>query len=391
MTKSEQITCDASNLMEASQKVLSKSKDKSETKQFALHRLDEIYRAQNELHNRKWKITDKKSFLLHERGHTRKVKGNTPYDRMIIHSYIDNVLMPLLKSYLIYDNYSSQKKKGTDLARERFREFIHKAYREYGNNHFWILFGDFSKFYDNIRHDYLKNAIMKYIPDEEKDFNEYMIDTILDSFVVDVSWMTDAQFKNCLNEKYVALDHLYDRRNGERFMQKSLNIGNQASQLFSIFYPTQLDNYFKIVKSAKYYGRYMDDFICISNDLSFLHKCLEDTENISHDMGMYLNTKKTQIMRVDHSFKFLNRVYRLTESGHLIEKLSSETVTRERRKLKKFKNLLDENAMVYKKIENQFLSWKGNNRKFLSKKQLSSIDELYNKLFINDWGDEIAN
>ena len=60
MTKSEQITCDASNLMEASQKVLSKSKDKSETKQFALHRLDEICRAQNELHNRKWKITDKK-------------------------------------------------------------------------------------------------------------------------------------------------------------------------------------------------------------------------------------------------------------------------------------------------------------------------------------------
>lgn len=47
--------------------------------------------------------------------------------------------------------------------------------------------------------------------------------------------------------------------------------------------------------------------------------------------------------------------------------------------------------MSYTKIENQFLSWKGNNKKFLSKKQLSSIDELYNKLFINDWGDEIAN
>lgn len=391
MTKSEIIACDANNLYDAAQKVIKISPNKSETKQFALHSLDEINRAQYELHNHKWTISQKKPFILNERGHTRKIQGNTPYDRMIIHSYIDNVLTPLLQPYLIYDNYASQKDKGTSLARERFRKFLHQAYREYGNNEFYILLIDFSKFYDNIRHDLLKKQILKYTPDDDKEFNEYMIDTILDSFKVDVSWMNDNEYANCLNEKYIALDHIYDIPKGEKYMNKSLNIGNQASQLFSIFYPVPIDNYFKIVQRCHYYGRYMDDIDCMSNSKIFLHECLDGVTKIASQMGIFINQKKTQIIKVNHNFKYLNRVYRLTDSGHLVERLSKETVHRESRKLKKLHELFLEGVKTYKECHNQFRSWMDNNYKYMSKNQVISMNRLYNKLFIDDWRRGIEN
>ena len=391
MTNAEIITCDANNLIEAAQKIRKNSPNKSETKQFALHELDEVNKAQEELHNRKWTITQKKPFILHERGHIRKVQGNIPYDRMIIHSYIDNVLTPLLQPYIIYDNYASQKNKGTDLARNRFRKFIHQAYREYGNNEFYILLMDFSKFYDNIRHDFLKQLIMKYIPNDDKEFNEYMIDVILDSFKVDVSWMTDYEYSNCLSEKYVSLDHLYEKQLGEKYMRKSLNIGNQASQLFSIFYPTPIDNYFKIVKGCHYYGRYMDDIECISNDKNFLKKCLSEATCIANKLGLFINQKKTQIVKVKHNFKFLNRIYRLTDTGHLEEHLCRDSISREARKLKKLQNLFLEGAKTYKECHYQYRSWIINYAKYMTTKQLNYLNSLYDKLFVNDWRDGVAN
>lgn len=383
MDLSENITCNPNNLLKAFNKAVSASPQKAETKAFALKELDEIFRAQTELHNRTWKIAPMNSFIISERGHIRKIKGNTPYDRMIIHSYIDNSLQPLLEKYLIYDNYSSRIDKGTRLARKRFAQFMHQAFRQYGNNQFYVQLVDFSKFYDNIQHQKLYDQIMAKIPHES--FHSYMLSTILDSFKVDVSHMTDAQYQNCLNEKYIALDHIWDKQLGEKYMRKSLNIGNQASQSFSIFYPTPIDNYCKIVKGIKFYGRYMDDIFIISDNKQFLHETVAEITKIASELGLFINEKKTQIYKADRNFKFLNRIYRMSDTGHLFEYLSQETITRQRRKMKKFKLLLESGKKDYSSIQNQYRAWIQNNYKFMSKKQLESFSQLYNDLFLNGW------
>ena len=87
----------------------------------------------------------------------------------------------------------------------------------------------------------------------------------------------------------------------------------------------------------------------------------------------------------DDDFKYLNRIYRVTDSGHLIERLSRETIVRQRRKLKKYKRLLDEGVVPYNKIQNQYQSWIGSFRKQMSKAQIESMNNLYNKLFIEEW------
>lgn len=346
---SEAITTDTNNLYKAALKVRKSSPSKESTQKFMQNLLLEIERAQNELHNRTWKITPMHPFIINERGHIRKIQGNIQYDRMILHSYIDNCLEPLLSKYLIYDNYASQDNKGTSLARKRFREYLSSAYREYGNNKFYVMLIDFKKFYDNVQHEKLYNAIMEKIPYEP--FHEYMLKTILDSFKVDVSYMSDSEYENCMDNVYEALNHM-NKGEGKRFMAKSLNIGNQASQLFSIFYPTRIDNYCKIVLGIKRYGRYMDDISIILNDKKRLWGILDDIQPIAKDMGLFINEKKTQIFRVDKEFKYLNRIYKVTESGHIIERLAPKTIYREQMKISK---LRDMNVSS----DEQFSSWIG--------------------------------
>lgn len=364
---SEIITTDAMNLYNGSLKVNASNPKKQSTQKFMMEQLISIENAQNELHERTWKIEDMKPFLISERGHIRKIKGNTPYDRMILHSYLDNSLEPELRPFLIYDNYASQTGKGTSLARNRFKQYLSSAYREYGNNKFYIMLIDFKKFYDNIQHQKLYDEIMSRISYDP--FHEYMIWTILDSFKVDVSWMSDAEYATCMDDIYVALDHLYEEPLGKRFMPKALNIGNQASQLFSIFFPTRIDNYCKIVRQAKRYGRYMDDIYIIHNDKSYLWSLLDGIRPICDYLGIYIHEKKTQIYRVDNDFKYLNRIYKVTKTGHIIERLAPSTIYREKYKIKKYRELGIP-------IDNQFKSWMGSFEHCMTQWEIDKIYEM---------------
>ena len=365
---SEEITTDDNNLYHSGKKVRRSSPKKQATIKFTQELLPEIGRAQDELHDRIWKIENMRPFLISERGHIRKIQGNTPYDRMILHRYLDYYLEPMLRKYLIYDNYASQTGKGTELARQRFRQYLSSAYRQYGTNRFYILLIDFKKFYDNVQHQKLYDAIMEKIP--YTDFDEYMLWTILDSFKVDVSWMSDYEYNHCMDTVYVALDHLSDKPLGQKFMAKSLNIGNQASQLFSILYPTRIDNYCKIVRSVKKYGRYMDDISMIHKSKDFLWSVLDGVRPICDDMGLFINEKKTQMYRADNDFKYLNRIYKVTNSGHIIERLAPDTIYREERRIKQYIEL-------GKPIDEQFSSWIGS---FSHRMTQWEIDKVYGLL-----------
>ena len=364
---SEEIVTNADVLHLSANKVRKSSPKKPLTIQFMSKELTEIGRAQDELTSRSWHIENMRPFLISERGHIRKIQGNVPYDRMIIHSYVDYYLEPMLQPYLIYDNYASQEGKGTSLARKRFKQHLSNAYREYGTNKFYILLIDFRKFYDNVDHQRLYDEIMSHIPYTQ--FDEFMLWTILDSFKVDVSWMNDEEYSRCYDEIYVALDHLHEKEKGKRFMSKSLNIGNQASQLFSIFFPTRIDNYCKIVRQCRYYGRYMDDISIIHKDKAFLWSVLEGVRPICDDLKIFIHDRKTQMHRADCDFKYLNRIYRVTKTGHIIERLAPDTIYREEYRLNKLKQF-------GKPVDEQFRSWMGSFGHHMTQWEIDKVYEI---------------
>lgn len=145
-----------------------------------------------------------------------------------------------------------------------------------------------------------------------------------------------------------------------------------------------MDNYCKIVKGMKYYGRYMDDTYIISNSKEELKQLLEDIIKICDKLGIFINRKKTQIFRLDKGFTFLKIRYRLTETGHLVRIPVKSGFVRERRKLKSFKKMLDDGKMTYREIEEQYKSWKGNIKRYDCHKALMNMDKLFAELFKNN-------
>lgn len=280
-------------------------------------------------------------FDINERGKHRHIKSLHISDRVLQRALCDYVLIPTFYRYLIYDNGASVRGKGIEFTRQRLVTHLQKYYRKHGNKGYVLLL-DYSKFFDSIPHDKLMEMIREKISDERlikllKD----MIDT-------------------------------FDEGNG-----RSLGIGSQVSQIFGIYYPTRIDNYVKVVKGCKYYGRYMDDLYVIHQDKAFLQNLLKDMIRMSDEMGLTVNIKKTQICRIDKGFRFLKLYHFVTDSGKVVRKPCKKNIVRERRKLRKmYKNgvLLDDVLESYK-------SWRGNMLKYNSYRTIRSMDQLFNEIY----------
>lgn len=125
----------------------------------------------------------------------------------------------------------------------------------------------------------------------------------------------------------------------------------------------------------------MDDSYILSKNKDFLHEMLGKITQIASDLGIFINHKKTRIMKINHFFTWLKLRYKLTESGHLVIKINPKTITRERRKLKKYRKMVDQGKIPLIDVQNSFNSWLGTYNKLLSYRSKSNVIALYNNLF----------
>lgn len=309
---------------------------------------------------------------MNERGKVRHITGEQIQDRVSKHALCDEVLSPGVKKYLIYDNGASQEGKGIDFARRRLLVHLRRYYQRHGSNDGYILLMDFSKYYDNIRHDDLMAQFRKYIHDPVAlDF----LERVIERSRVDVSYMSDEEYAGCMNTLFNSLEYeQVDRKllTGEKFMSKHLNIGDQVAQVAGIIYPIPIDNYVKIVRGVKEYGRYMDDSYAIHESKEFLEDLLENVIHIAASIGITVNTHKTRICKLSSLWRYLQIQYSLTDTGRVIQKINPKRVTCMRRKMKKVVHKKSE-----KEFDNWFKSWMENHYRIMSKQQRDNINELY--------------
>jgi len=147
----------------------------------------------------------------------------------IMHHAIMNVLEPVFVSCFTKDTYSCIKGKGVHAAAKAVKQ----ALQNEGETTFCLKF-DIKKFYPNIDHTILKNLLRRKIKDAE-----------------------------LLN----LLDEIIDSAPG-------LPIGNYLSQYFANFYLTGFDHWVKEDQQVKYYFRYADDVVILSNNKNYLHNLL---------------------------------------------------------------------------------------------------------------------
>ena len=321
-------------------------------------------------------------FTLSERGKTRYITPPTPINKVVAKAYHDYILFPKTIPHLIYDNGASIKGRGISHARHRFNIHIQEAYKEYGKDTV-ILISDFSKYYDNIRHEILSNMYSDILSPEQLEF----LKVNLKSFEIDVSYMSEDEYSKALDEVFNALEYHANidksKLTKEKFLAKSMAIGCQISQIAGVFYATPLDNYIKSVLGMKYYGRYNDDFYIIYNSREFLkdifyNNILPLCQNM---LGIYINPKKTHIDSVFHWNTYLKINYIMRFDGKLVMKPSSETIRREYRRIHKNYKGYMEGIFTLEECINWYKSWRGTFNKFDCGYDIMKLDDEFRKTF----------
>ena len=131
----------------------------------------------------------------------------------------------------------------------------------------------------------------------------------------------------------------------------------------------------------KEYERYMDDGSLLHKSKKYLKYCLKRIERMCKALGIKLNKKKTKISKIEKGFVFLKRKFSLTETGAVIKRLCRQSITRMRRKLKKFKRKYEAGIMTLSDIKASFNSWLSYAYKTKSFKTRQSMKNLFYKLF----------
>lgn len=348
---------------------------KPQVQQFEMNYLMELSKMQRELEDMTYKFLPTTEFILKERGKTRVINGEQIQDRIVKHSLCDEVLNPAVNKYLIYDNGASLEGKGIAFTRKRLLTHLRRYYSQHKSNEGYILLIDFSKYYDNIRHDVLMELFEKYVDDEHA---LWLLRKAIDRSKVDVSYMDEEEYEDCLNGLFNSLVYQHIDKSlltGEKFMAKHLNIGDQVAQTAGISYPIPIDNYVKIVRGVKFYGRYMDYSYAIHESKEFLQELLTNIIKIAAEIGITVNTHKTRICKLSDYWRFLQVQYSLTETGRVIQKINPKRLTAMRRRLKKVAPKLTE-----KEFTDFYNSWFKNHYKLMSKIQRKHFDELFIKL-----------
>ena len=167
----------------------------------------------------------------------------------VLHHLIYKELYWYFDSRFIYDSYSCRKHKGTHRALDRFRDFAQKVSKN-NTRTCYVLKCDIKKFFASIHHDTLYKILERHIADTEM---RWLIKQVVSSF--------------CTTGEGIGLP-----------------LGNLTSQLLVNIYMHEFDMFVKQELRVKYYVRYADDFVFLSDDEKYL-------EDLLPKIGDFLETK----------------------------------------------------------------------------------------------------
>lgn len=281
-------------------------------------------------------------FDLFERGKHRQIRSVTIRERVVQRCLCDYSLTPMLSRQLIYDNGASSKGKGYTFSINRLIKQLHHFYNKHGANGYILLF-DFSKFFDSLSHTLLKGIINKTYTDEK-------LKKLIFHFI-------------------------------EMFGERGIGLGSQISQNLALVSVNKLDHYVKEKLKINGYGRYMDDGYLIHHDKEYLKYCLEEIKRLCAELGVNLNERKTRIVRLDKGFTYLKIRFFLTHTGKIVKKIYPASVTRMRRKIKKFKHFVEIGKMTIEDVYQSYQSWRSHTLILHAHKTRESMQALYIKIY----------
>ena len=178
----------------------------------------------------------------------RKVAAPAFRDRVLQHSLVSQI-EPLFDSTFIYDSYACRKQRGTHFGMKRVKKFLQAARSLYGKDTpVYCLRMDIEKFFASVSWDVLLSII-------DKKLSCNKTNTLIEKIV------TTYKCLDLNGHTFETPEDIIDFRE-----RRGLPIGNLTSQLFANIYLNELDHFVKDTLQARWYARYMDDFLIIHPD-----------------------------------------------------------------------------------------------------------------------------
>ncbi len=239
--------------------------------EFELHLMSNILSLHRDLVSKTYQHSLYEAFNVSD-PKPRSIHKASVRDRLLHHALYSN-LYPFFDRTFITDSFSCRKWKGTHKAMDRFRAFSYKVSKNHTKTA-WVLKGDIRKFFASIDHGILMGIIGRYIPDQ--DIKE-LLWKIISSFSV---------------------------KEGV-----GLPLGNLTSQILVNIYMNEFDQFIKHKLKAKYYIRYADDFVILSDDKAHLENIIPQIQDfLWNKLRLELHPNKLYIKTVASGVDFLGWV-----------------------------------------------------------------------------------
>jgi retron-type reverse transcriptase len=281
---------------------------------------------QQELISKTYSPLPLKTFILRD-PKTRKISVSDFRDR-IVHHAVCNILEPLFERYFIYDSYANRKGKGGLAALQRFDEFKRRISRN------GRLVGNASD--DNVVQGYVLKADVKHY-----------FDTVNHAKLLDVLRQRIADIDVLQLIKKIVNNH------SSKVFGKGMPLGNLTSQFFANVYLNELDQFVKHDLKAKYYIRYVDDFVILHHSRRQLQEWKEQIDDfLRRELLLELHPQKSKIQVLGKGVDFLG--FKCFYNFRLLRK---RNVRKMLRRLERFKEQLHQETISPDKVLESLQGW----------------------------------
>ncbi len=219
-------------------------------------------------------------------------------DRIVHHVLVD-YLERIWEPKFIFDSYACRKKKGIHLGVKRLQCFLRKVTRNGSRGAFYLQL-DIENYFMSIDRDILYGIIADKVRDES------------------VLWLAKILlYHDCTKDYILKGDRGYLKKIAPRKSlfftkgRKGLPIGNLTSQFFANVYLNELDQFVKHRLKCRYYLRYCDDFVMLSEERDNLIEWKDEIERfLAGRLRLRLNGKRQSFQTVSNGINFLGYIIR---------------------------------------------------------------------------------
>ena len=298
--------CSFGNLYLAYRKARKNKSSKWYVKEFEKDLERNIYKLQYELESHAYNPKPLKQFVIRD-PKTRVISASDFRDR-VAHHAICNIIEPIFDKAFIHDSYANRKGKGALAAVKRFDASKRKiSYNgkilpnvkvKDSNQVFgYVLKADIKHYFDSVDHEILMQILARKINDKK------------------VLWLIRKVIEN----------HTC------KIPGNGMPIGNLTSQFFANVYLNELDFFVKHRLKAKYYVRYVDDFVILDRSEEKLELYKEKTNEFLKSIKLALHPEKSKIIPLRAGINFLG--YRIFYSYKLLKKSNKKLIANRIRNL----------------------------------------------------------